>query len=323
MASVPAAVERRVIYLVSPRWGGPYKQLKLIAKSLRDQGYDAHHCYSLKDWAKLHFNRRNYVISVIPFFFMLNRRGLILNIRGNYRQEKRFTNPLSLLYDYNLRWARKVVLPSFYLQRELQLAQAIIIPNCTSIRPMSAKTNETMRPLQLATITNFDFRPKAQGICGLINIVNQLSVNRSLELHIFGGGRWLEYTRQQHETHNYKQFPVYFHGHFESAEDILPANDLFLYWSEFDNMPNVLLEAAACGLPVVANRYGAYEEILGPQALLADDEHSFSIYLKELIEDPEKRQIVAKNQMEHIKKLQVSKVIGQWQRVIEQLNLHR
>lgn len=317
MASQSANQQSQIVYLVSPRRGGPYKQLQLIAFSLRQLGYKAYHRSSLIDWVKLHFNRRHWVISVIPFFFMLNKERLILNIRGNYRHEKRLTNPLSLLYGYNLKIANQVVLPSQYLQRELELPQAKIIPNCTAIKYQAGLKKDPGRPVQLVTITNFDFRPKAQGVCSLINIVNQLET-RPVEFHVYGSGKWLEYTQNQHETHNYKKFPVYFHGSFKSAEDILPDKDVFLYWSEFDNMPNVLLEAAACGLPVVANRYGAYEEILGSNALLAKDERTFSNYLKELINDPNKWKKITEEQLIHIKKLHVSNVISQWQKVIEQ-----
>ena len=281
-----------MIYLVSPRSGGPFKQLQLIAATLNANGYPAQHCFGLKDWLLLHFNKQDKIISVVPFLFVRNRHKLILNIRGNYRKEKRLTNPLSYLYDRNLKLAAKTVVPSLYLKNELMLPEATVIPTSTDIhlQPINPPAHPTDRTVRLATITNFDFRPKAQGINKLINIVNQLETSVKMSIHIYGGGRWLDHAKQQFDLHNYKKYPVFFHGYFQNAIDVLPGNDIFIYWSTFDNMPNVLIEATACGLPIVVNRYAAYEEVVGSHNLLADSEKQFTDHLLSLVENPPLRQ---------------------------------
>ena len=55
------------------------------------------------------------------------------------------------------------------------------------------------------------------------------------------------------------------------------AADVLLFTSLEDNLPNVILEAMACGLPVVAHRVGGVEDLLGgaePAGLLFYPQHS-------------------------------------------------
>lgn len=307
-----------MIYLLSPRSGGPFKQLQLVAATLNANGYEARHCFKLKDWLRLHFTRHAKIISVVPFLFVRNRRNLILNIRGNYRKEKRLTNPLSYLYDRNLKLAAKTVVPSIYLKNELKLPHATVIPTSTDIhlKPNSPLPDRDDHTVRLATITNFDFRPKAQGINKLINIVNQLDTTEKISIHIYGGGRWLEHAKQQFDLHNYKKFPVTFHGYFKNASDVLPGNDVFIYWSTFDNMPNVLIEATACGLPIVVNRYAAYEEVIGNDNLLADSEKQFTQHLLNLVQNPALRQKYGSINRSRSDLFDISTNIKQWIDVI-------
>ena len=308
-----------MIFLLSPRSGGPYKQLQLIAKTLNQRGYKAQHCYRPKDWLKLHFNKHDKIISVVPLLFVRNRNNLILNIRGNYHKEKKLTNPLSFFYDHSLKLASKTVVPSVYLKKELGLNSATVIPTSTDIELhhdnySKSSNNNTIR---LATITNFDFRPKAQGINKLVNIVNQLETEKNISVHIYGGGRWLDHAKQQFELHNYKKFPVTFHGHFNNAIDVLPGNDIFIYWSTFDNMPNVLIEATACGLPIVVNRYAAYEEIVGSKNLLANSEKHFTKQLLNLIENSKLRQQYGQINRKRANLFDISTNINHWINVID------
>jgi glycosyltransferase involved in cell wall biosynthesis len=54
----------------------------------------------------------------------------------------------------------------------------------------------------------------------------------------------------------------------------LTKYDLFLYTSHADGTPNVIIEAALAGLPIVASRIGGIPETLGDHAILVDDTFS-------------------------------------------------
>ena len=54
---------------------------------------------------------------------------------------------------------------------------------------------------------------------------------------------------------------VCYHGGFDEFDSLPIANfDAFIYTSSFDGMPNIVLEAMACGLPVVAPNVGGIGE---------------------------------------------------------------
>jgi glycosyltransferase involved in cell wall biosynthesis len=65
---------------------------------------------------------------------------------------------------------------------------------------------------------------------------------------------------------------IRFHGPFDGFSSLpLERFDVFLYTSQWDGMPNVLLEAAANGLPIVASDVGGVHELIhdGETGLLA------------------------------------------------------
>ena len=62
--------------------------------------------------------------------------------------------------------------------------------------------------------------------------------------------------RDKHYVKDLKKLPnVELHGHYDSFESLIVSSDisLFFYTSAWDGLPNVLLEAVAHGLPVVAS----------------------------------------------------------------------
>jgi glycosyltransferase involved in cell wall biosynthesis len=87
---------------------------------------------------------------------------------------------------------------------------------------------------------------------------------------------------------------VAFAGEIHDAKNWLSALDIFCFASLDEGLPNVVMEAAVAGVPVVSWRVPFIEEILsdGNQATLVDVEDlvSFKNALQNLICSPELRQ---------------------------------
>ena len=87
------------------------------------------------------------------------------------------------------------------------------------------------------------------------------------------------------------------HLGFLSEQDmaiLYAACDVLLFTSQEDNLPNMILEAMACGLPVVAYRVGGVPELVedGKTGFLADpfDASSLCEHLKTILRNAELRQ---------------------------------
>lgn len=83
---------------------------------------------------------------------------------------------------------------------------------------------------------------------------------------------------------------VTFTGEIPNAKDMLPALDIFCFSSVDEGMPNVVMEAAAAGLPILTWKLPFYEEILehGRTGILveAGNVADFKFGLINLIEQP-------------------------------------
>ncbi|MDW7755749.1 MAG: glycosyltransferase, partial [Brevefilum sp.] len=97
---------------------------------------------------------------------------------------------------------------------------------------------------------------------------------------------------------------VTFTGEVPMASTWLKAMDIFTFPSVDEGMPNVILEAAAAGLPIVAWRLPFYQELLtnAHTALLVDpyNQNQMLAALNTLIDSPELRRSLGQAARHHI-----------------------
>lgn len=86
---------------------------------------------------------------------------------------------------------------------------------------------------------------------------------------------------------------VTFHGDVDNVEDYLKEADIFAFPSRHEGLPNALLEAMACGLPVVATSIGGVVDVIRNKenGLLVKPDDVEGLYkaLRYLIDLPEER----------------------------------
>ena len=107
---------------------------------------------------------------------------------------------------------------------------------------------------------------KQKGLDWLLQCVPELL--RRLPDHdllLVGDGPERDALREQAETHNSRR-RVHFSGWRMDIPELLAASEMLLLPSRWEGMPNVLLEAMASKLPVLATRVEGVEQVLGDLA---------------------------------------------------------
>lgn len=82
---------------------------------------------------------------------------------------------------------------------------------------------------------------------------------------------------------------------FSELDAVYHHAEAFVFSSSCENLPNIIIEAMAAGLPIAASNRGPMPEVLGESALFFDPERPVEIEkcLKVLLEDPKLRQRLA------------------------------
>jgi glycosyltransferase involved in cell wall biosynthesis len=114
---------------------------------------------------------------------------------------------------------------------------------------------------------------------------------RPFILHLVGDGPQRE-ALQNHAKNLGIDACLVWHGWVEKGRlrEIYRSADCFVNPSLYEGMPNVVLEAVACGLPVIASHVAGNDEIVrhGETGLLFDlgEPEAFRTALREMMEDP-------------------------------------
>lgn len=91
---------------------------------------------------------------------------------------------------------------------------------------------------------------------------------------------------------------------FEELHQAYDNSDAFVYASSCENMPNILLEAMAAGLPIASSNMGPMPEVLGEGGLYFDplDSDSIATAIRSLITDPVSRKSLAATAFERARR---------------------
>ncbi len=108
---------------------------------------------------------------------------------------------------------------------------------------------------------------ETKGIHLLIEALSELiNENYNLQLSLIGGGNYRKQLEKQVRHLNLTD-SVFFYGVLsaENVARILPEHDILVLPSFIESFSIVLVEAMACGMPVIATKCGGPEEIVNPE----------------------------------------------------------
>lgn len=111
----------------------------------------------------------------------------------------------------------------------------------------------------------------------------------SYRFDVYGASVW-----QPADIADLRNLPnVCLHGHYEHFDDLVrPDHVAFIYTSEWDGMPNILMEAAAAGLPVIAPNVGGIPDFIDESALVesCEDAAGYVAAIHRLVANPSLRE---------------------------------
>lgn len=267
------------IQLITPRFGGPYNWGRQLAIALQERGFGVRLVSEtlpllmtpLRPWGDI-------THAAVPLPWQWGSSPMVLTVKGDYQEEN---NIWKYLYPRSIRRAQVVTVPSKFLQNKLGLDQAAVIPNAIHLDEYPVREERKRnQKIRILIATKFYFPEKVEGIFRLLGMLHDLQgdVLDNITIDVIGEGPLLPRLRERSKKFG---LPIVFHG-YQKTKDFLYQADIFLYYSLHDNMPNVILEAMAAGLPVVSNDIGAVREMIvdGVSGFISDDATYLSTVLR-------------------------------------------
>lgn len=296
----------KVLFLAPVRKGGPHLSQKTLCDYLNKKGeIEGDFKASLKGFINAIFTRKYDVIhSTLPVPFNIWGTPVILNIRGDYRAERGYRNPLAYFYPLAIKNSQEIVVNGHFLKDKLKLKRKIkIIPNYVKkeILDFEKKTYDLGEIFKIGMISGFHFKEKARGVIDLLKILKNLNLDDKIEVLIGGGGYYLNETKQEANNFNLKNIKVKFLGFVAENYEFTQTLDIYTFWSNLDNFPNVCLEAMSIGVPLITNNIGAVNEfVIDKKTGFICDKEEYGNILIKLIKSKNLREKYGKAGRQHI-----------------------
>lgn len=184
-----------------------------------------------------------------------------------------------------IRGAKEIICPSFALQSLIlqndSVVKTILIPNGINVDKFRPNMEKKARVLVVTRML------ERKGVQYFLKSLEQLE--HGYEIHLVGDGPYLKILKGMvNEKHLDIQFWGFLDNQSKEIRDLYETSRIFVFPSEAENFPIVLLEAMAAGMAIITTKNTGCAEVVGDAALLVNKRDSKSIYraLKQLMIDP-------------------------------------
>ncbi|WP_137286137.1 glycosyltransferase family 4 protein [Halorussus salinisoli] len=169
----------------------------------------------------------------------------------------------------------------------------------------------------LLTVTNLNYEGKYRGVVEIVEALSDLLAERDDVVYVVAGdGTYFDRLARYVETRVPETVAdrILLPGYVEDVPPVFAAADVFVYKSYIDGYPNVVLEAQAAGLPVVANPdWGIGEQVSdGETGVLvpSDDHGEFAEAVGRLLTDERSRETVGRNATRRVRATNSDESVG-------------
>ena len=120
---------------------------------------------------------------------------------------------------------------------------------------------------------------------------------------------------------------VFLPGNKKNVHDLMKSAEAFILSSNYEGMPNALIEAMCLGLACVSTKVSGATDLIADHenGLLTDlnDQEAFTNVMVEIINNPELRVKLAQNATKLNNSLEVSKIMNQWIEFINKIIMEK
>lgn len=294
-------MKKKIVFMAPETKWWPYYIYKDLFEWLKNaywKEFDVYFYHTKKDWIRLHFQKFDYIFSVVPFLFKpLWAKNFIYNLRWNFEIEKKrkwLWNKLLYLSKWNLRFCDNIMLTSYFLADKLNFRKRyenkiFILPNFIYIKEYNfweRKFDNTN--YKVLTITSFKFYKKWKWILDLWTVISALwkKTDKKIFWTIVWNDDWKNFEKIKKIFDNipfWKNIEIYWKWWLDKQEikNILRNNDYFLYRTELDNFPNILLEAIWSKMKVLVNDFESFQYFLDKKIICKNSEDM----VKKIVDD--------------------------------------
>ena len=213
--------------------------------------------------------------------------------------------------------ADKVVFQTNYTKGKFSVNiqnKSVIIPNpiCVSCLAEKIKNKKIVAVGRLVPQKNHKFLIKAFSLFH--------KVHNDYHLNIYGIGPLLDELECLVKDLNLVEY-VHFNGFFEEIHEQIKDAEQFVLSSDFEGMPNALLEAMMMGLSCISTNCSGVPEIIedGKNGILVakNDISGLAGAMMRLSEDKNLREIIAINAMKKAEEFKLDKIVKKWEELFE------
>ena len=180
-----------------------------------------------------------------------------------------------------------------------------IIHNGVDTEVFKPKHKEDGDPVTLLFISRLIERKGLQFIIPKMRKISE-ETNRNIRLLVIGDGPYRLNLEQMAKKENVES-QVFFVGQKDKKElpELYQQGDIFIFPSQKEGMPNAVLEAMACGLPIIMSPCQGSEELIAGNGVIADaNMEDFYESIIEIIKlDQEEKNKMARESRERAVKL--------------------
>lgn len=226
-------------------------------------------------------------------------------------------NPVSRkVRDFLYRFADGVALQTEYNRAYFSTAvqrKSNVIYNPVSLGPKAGLALRTEKQKKIVSVGRLMPQKNQQMLISAFADVHKN--HPDYKLTIYGDGPLKEQLQEQIERLGLKEY-VHLPGSVQNVFECIAGSELFVLSSDYEGMPNALIEAMCLGLPVISTRVSGATDLIqhGENGLLVDveDKDSLVLAMEELLNAADLQKQLAENAMQINEQLEISKITSQW-----------